>query len=42
MPWSGSNLLITGITSQYLFWIFQFAGRTIVKKIIIDSAGNWF
>ena len=38
MPGSCSYFLIAIITSQDFFWVFQFTGRTIIEKIVINPA----
>jgi hypothetical protein len=42
MPGPRSYFLIAIPATQNLFWIFQFTDRTVVKKVIINSAWNRF
>ncbi|MGB5090270.1 MAG: hypothetical protein WBN72_04925 [Nitrososphaeraceae archaeon] len=40
MPWLNPNFLFAVFTAQNFFWIFQFAGGTIIEIIIIYPPGN--
>jgi hypothetical protein len=40
MPRLNPNFLFAVITAENFFWIFQFAGRTIIEIIIIYPTGN--